>query len=484
MRDVTAPATAVVVASSASKSATDKTPKTETTEKTPIDRVDSGRATLKPTSETTVLALALFKPTPRTTMSLSGVEQALARLKAERKAAAAASAIGRRGGGDRAPLCGEAQPARRGAGPNEPRPAAEAEADEIITLAATLRSLQAVSKQVDAEHITGALAKTRLPLLFTASAQQGGGKPALKRYIELLSIADDTHGLPLLLIPEFHRFVSELALMDTSTAAALCTRLHFQVHDPCDKLKREMLGWRPEASPTRGPAANQQLSDHSGGAGVFCDALSSAHWAIETEATTAIAREVLYRALSFGYECSAKQHRASEILAMRELSDRIDSERERAAARVAQPRANAKRARRRQRRKTRTARQRDCEVALGEVREAESDGGSSHAAPLVALRVWTVVVLVALAVVLGVGAALAFTSSSGSRWGGAVSPCMAPHVNASLLTHEVERQSAETYSTEQADFALYSLKTDGVRAPLAHCEEVSSTCGRAALSIA
>ena len=101
-----------------------------------------------------------------------------------------------------------------------------------------------------------------------------------------------------------------------------------------------------------------------------------------------------------------------------------------------------------------------------------------------ALRVWTVVVLVALAVVLGVGAALAFTSSSGSRWGGAVSPCMAPHVNASLLTHEVERQSAETYSTEQADFALYSLKTDGVRAPLAHCEEVSSTCGRAALSIA
>ena len=108
-------------------------------------------------------------------------------------------------------------------------------------------------------------------------------------------------------------------------------------------------------------------------------------------------------------------------------------------------------------------------------------GGGDRAASLAALRVWALIALAVLAVVLGVGAALAFVSSSGSRWGG-TAPSVAPRVSASA--REVERQSADaSYSTEQADFAIYSSETDAVRPLPVRCKEARFACARAAVSM-
>ena len=320
-------------------------------------------------------------------------------------------------------------------------------------------------------------ATTRLPLL--AAVDSAGGKIMLKRFIEVVRGAD-TNGLPVLLTPAFHRLLSELAAtLDASTAEALCKRLYLQLRDPSDEMKRIMLGWLPEASPTREADAN--ASHHSGGSDAFYDPLSFAHQSIQGQ--TPIVREVLYSALAFDYAHSAMQHRASEIAAMRQRRDRIHLECKRAEALEAQRRTQRTRVRR-QRRKTHAARQREC-AAPDEVREQESDNGSRAASLPPALRVWKLVIvaLAALAVVLGVAAALAFTSSGGSPWGGSAAST-APRVNAS--THEVERQSAETYIQHRAGGLreVQFSETDAVRIPLALCEEVRYTCGHAARSIA
>ena len=341
-----------------------------------------------------------------------------------------------------------------------------------------------------------AAAKTRLPLL--AAIATGC---YVKHLCDLKWFAESS-GVALVSTPEFHAFVDELS-SQSGAAAPPDGQIAADTHTPsklCESINADSELQQQRGAPMsimRWPPSPRRGSKCAASLGALKLRLNAAHRTV-ADGETPLVREVRANALAFDLERLANQsRRAAYVVEMRDGCAPAFATTTRAA-----------------RRRKRRARQPKGVQAL--VSDAVVKSGSKGSAFRIPAPLLCVCVLAALGAVLFGAAALAFfhfprtaersphvsldgdfqngtkTNSTTSTGGtfttlheavGAMGPLERLDTEMdsarARATRAIDWSSSESVSaidntsnTEQADFALYSLKTDGVRAPPAHCKKV------------